>query len=361
VLADGRRIGAHLPLGHGMVRAADRAAAIGADAIQIFTDNPTAWRRRAKPPSELPAWRDRLDELCLGPVAIHASYLVNLAGPEPSYWERSIELLAQDLRGAPAFAAPLVNAHIGSHRGTGVEAGIERVADAVTRSLARAEDGADGAAGTILVLEDSAGAGDGLGTTIEQLAGIVEATAARGGDVDRLGFCLDTAHLWGAGYDIGTAEGVDAVVACFDRLVGLERLRMMHLNDSRSELGSRSDRHEHLGAGRIGLEGLRRLLTHPALTQVPTYLETPGMDDGYDLVNLERARSIVRGEPLEPLPPEAFGLRRDRAKVAPAEEPPAEEPSAEEPLAEEPSAGEPLAEEPSAGAASATMPSIGTT
>jgi deoxyribonuclease-4 len=324
VLADGRRIGAHLPLGHGMVRAAERAAAIGADTIQVFTDNPTAWRRRAQPPRELPAWRDRLDELDLGPVSIHAAYLVNLAGPEPTYWERSIELVAHELRGAPAFGAPYVNAHVGSHRGLGVKAGIERVADAVTRALAQAEDGADGLDGAgpaILVLEDSAGSGDGIGTTIEQLAAILDATAARNGSIDRLGFCLDTAHLWGAGYDVGTAEGVDALVEAFDRLIGLDRLRMMHLNDSRSELGSRSDRHEHLGAGLIGVEGLQRLLTHPALTGVATYLETPGMDDGYDVVNLERARAIVRGEPLEPLPPEAFDLRRDRAKVAPAEEP----------------------------------------
>ena len=108
----------------------------------------------------------------------------------------------------------------------------------------------------------------------------------------------------------------------FDARIGLDRLRMMHLNDSRAERGSRSDRHEHLGAGRIGVEGLRRLLTHPALASVPTYLETPGMDEGYDAVNLERARAIIAGEPLEPLPSEAFELRRDRARVAPAEEPP---------------------------------------
>jgi deoxyribonuclease IV len=341
VLADGRRIGTHLPLGHGMVRAAERAAAIGADTIQVFADNPTAWRRRQEPPRELGAWRERLDELDLGPVAVHASYLANLAGPDPSFWERSIDLVVSDLRGAPGFGARFVNVHIGSHRGLGVEAGIVRVAEAVTRSLAQVEDGGGAA---ILVLEDSAGSGDGVGTTVEQLAAILEAAAARGADVDRLGFCLDTAHLWGAGYDVGTAEGVDALVEAFDSSIGLDRLRMMHLNDSRAERGSRSDRHEHLGAGRIGVEGLRRLLTHPALAGVATYLETPGMDEGYDAVNLARARAIVAGEPLEPLPPEAFELRRDRARVAPAEEPPAEEPPAEEPPAEEPPAEGPAAE-----------------
>ncbi len=316
MLPDGRRLGAHLPLGHGMVRAAERAAAIRADTIQVFSDNPTAWRRRAAPPAELPAWRARLGELDLGPIAIHGSYLLNLAGPDPALWERSVELLAHELRVAPTFTGRFVNVHIGSHRGLGVEAGIDRVAGAVARVLCEVEPGPEAA---VLVLEGSAGGGDGLGSTIEELAAILEAIASRGADPARVGFCLDTAHLWGAGYRLDDPAAVDRLVAAFDARIGLERLRMLHLNDSRVACGSRADRHEHLGGGRIGVEGLRRILTHPALAAVPTYLETPGMEHGYDAVNVARAAAIAAGGPLEPLPREAFSLRRDRRRVAPPE------------------------------------------
>jgi deoxyribonuclease-4 len=149
MLPDGRRLGAHLPLGHGMVKAVDRAHEIGASAMQVFADNPTAWQRRSKPPREAPAFRERLADLDIGPVAIHAAYLVNLAGPEPAFYERSVAVLASDLRAAPTFAARFVNVHIGSHRGAGVAAGVERVADGLALVFAQvaganSEDGADG-------------------------------------------------------------------------------------------------------------------------------------------------------------------------------------------------------------------------
>ena len=140
MLPEGRRIGAHLPLATGMVKAVDRAHEIGADALQIFTDNPTAWKRRAEPPAELAAFRERLREHDIGPVSIHASYLVNLAGSHPESFERSIELLAHELRHAPTFGARFVNVHIGSHLGLGVTAGIERLADGIHRTLRAADE-----------------------------------------------------------------------------------------------------------------------------------------------------------------------------------------------------------------------------
>ena len=140
MLPEGRRIGAHLPLATGMVKAVDRAHEIGADALQIFTDNPTAWKRRAEPPAELAAFRERLREHDIGPVSIHASYLVNLAGSHPESFERSIELLAHELRHAPTFGARFVNVHIGSHLGLGVTAGIERLADGIHRTLHAADE-----------------------------------------------------------------------------------------------------------------------------------------------------------------------------------------------------------------------------
>lgn len=314
MLPDGRRLGAHLPLGTGMVRAVDRAHEIGATALQIFGDNPTAWRRRAAPPTEQPAFRARLAELDIEPLAIHASYLINLAGGDPVFAAQSIRVLAAELRAAPGYGATLVNVHAGSHRGTTPADGVARLAEAVAAVLAEVDDEPDGAR---LVLENSAGAGFGIGATVDELADIAEAVAARGVPDRRLGFCLDTAHLWGAGHDLADPATTDAVLEAFDRRIGLQRLAMIHLNDARGPLGSRVDRHEHIGAGGIGERGIAHILTHPQLAHVPTYLETPGMDEGYDAINMARAIALAEGRPLPPLPPDAMSVRGGRAQAAP--------------------------------------------
>jgi deoxyribonuclease-4 len=318
MLPDGRRLGAHLPLGTGMVKAVDRAHEIGASALQIFGDNPTAWRRRAAPPAEQPAFRTRLAEFDIRPIAIHASYLINLAGANPTFAAQSVDLLADELRAAPGYGATLVNVHTGSHRGTTAAEGIDRLADAVAAILAEVEDAPDAAR---LVLENSAGSGFAVGATVDELSDIADAIAARGVPERRLAFCLDTAHLWGAGHDLADPDATDALLDAFDRRIGLRRLAMMHLNDSRAPLGSRLDRHEHIAAGGIGERGMAHLLTHPLLAGVPTYLETPGMDEGYDAINLARAHALARGLTLEPLPPGASSVRGGRARAAPHAEP----------------------------------------
>ena len=177
MLPDGRRLGAHLPLGNGMVKAVDRAHEIGADAIQVFVDNPTAWRRRQEPPVELPAFRARLAEHDIAPVAVHASYLVNLAGVEEDFFGRSVTVLASDLRAAPGFGGRFVNVHIGSHRGAGVAAGTQRLADGLALTLAEVDAAPDAA---MIALENSPGSGFGLGIDVTELAEIAEAAAARG-------------------------------------------------------------------------------------------------------------------------------------------------------------------------------------
>ena len=316
-LPNGRRLGAHLPLAGGMVAAVDRAVEIGAGALQIFADNPTAWRRRTEPLAELPAFRHRLDECDIGPIAIHAAYLVNLASPDDDFRERSIGVLVQELRVAPSFGARFVNVHVGSHKLTDLSLGIERIGAGAARALAEVDAGPESA---VLVLENSAGSGGNIGVTIEELAAVLEAVAAHGADPARVGLCLDTAHLWGAGHDISDQAAVDRLLDEFDARIGLQRLRMMHLNDSKATLGSKLDRHEHLGAGNIGVAGLRHILTSPRLAHVTYYLETPGMDEGYDAINVTRAHAIAAGEPLEPLPPGALTLRGSRARPAPAED-----------------------------------------
>jgi deoxyribonuclease IV len=361
MLPDGRRLGAHLALGQGMVKAADRAAEIGATALQIFSDNPAAWRRRAAPSPQIPEFRERLASAGIAPLVIHASYLINLAGPNPSYHERSIALLAAELRSARRFGAKIVNVHVGSHGGAGIASGIERLVAAIGGALeveddqdpvGEADEGHDDDDGDdgrgpghppaidpapatnrapaepdvptprpIIVLENSVGSGFGLGATVDELASIAEALHGAGVADDRIGFCLDTAHAWGAGYELSDPAVTDELLDGIDRRIGLDRLRLIHLNDSRSELGSRSDRHEHVGAGRIGEAGLAHVLRHPRLAHVTYILETPGMDEGYDAINLARALALARGAPLAPLPPGAFTLRSSRTRAATPVEP----------------------------------------
>jgi len=312
---DAPRVGIHLGVGNGLMKAARRARQIGATALQIFSDNPTAWRRRPEPPKDAPQFIDYTRREGITPVAIHASYLINLAGGAEPFSSQSREGLVYEMRRAPEYGATLVNTHIGSHRGDGHSTGLRRIAENVAAVLTETPPGVR------LVLENSAGGGDNLGSTIEQLAEIAEATGRlEPVGVDQLAFCLDTAHLWGAGYDIATAEGVAGVLDRFAELVGLDRLALIHLNDSKSERGSRNDRHEHVGAGRIGPEGMAALLRDARLSAAGTtfILETPGVEAGYDAINVRRAWLLFSGAVELPLlPPKAFRLNRGSTRVSP--------------------------------------------
>jgi deoxyribonuclease-4 len=296
-----------------MVRAADRAAEIGATAIQVFADNPTAWRRRDAPPRALPAFRDALAGHGIAPVVIHAAYLVNLAGPARTFATKSRVVLEAELRAAPGYGARFVNVHTGSHRDTSLAAGIRRVARALARTLEAVDDGPDAA---MVVLENSAGGGWAVGSTIEELARIADAAAKLGVPDHRLGFCLDTAHAWAAGVRLDEPREIDRFLEAFDRRIGLRRLVVVHFNDSKSGPGSHHDRHEHLGGGQIGERGLGHLIRQPALRHAAFIMETPGMDAGFDLVNVARARDLLEGRQLAPLPAAALQLRGSRSRGA---------------------------------------------
>jgi deoxyribonuclease-4 len=309
---DVRRVGFHLPLARGMLRALQRAVDLGANTLQVFTDNPSTWRRRAAPPEELPAFRAALAENDIVPLAAHAPYLLNLATADQTIWERSIATLIHELRMGAAYGAAFVVIHLGSHRGSGLEAGIRRLGLAVARAFAAVPP----QPGTpLLVLENSAGGGDGIGGTAEELAAVLDAVIACGADPSRVSFCLDTAHAWGAGYELSRPEITDSFLERVDALLGPGRIALVHFNDSRAELGSHVDRHEHIGAGRIGGEGMGYILRHERLSAVPFILETPGMDEGFDAVNMDRVRLLLRGMSLPP-------LRRPAAPSRPVSEPP---------------------------------------
>jgi deoxyribonuclease-4 len=325
VTISNRLIGPHLPLAGGLLRAADRAKQIGARTIQIFTDNPTAWRRRTAPPAELPQFRASLAAAGIGPIGVHAPYLVNLCGANEEFWERSVKTMASELVVGRAFGAAFVVMHVGSHRDQERTTGIERLVRGLGAALAEADATIESAQleGPAhdplprLLLENAAGTGDGIGSSLEDMADIMGASAAAGLPLERLGICLDTAHLWGAGYDIGDSTWLDRFVNRAEGLIGRDAVAVIHLNDSRAALGSRLDRHEHIGAGKMGRGGLRELLNHPWLGSLPTYLETPGMDGGYDAINLERALLLADGQALPELPPEAFQMRRSSTRTGP--------------------------------------------
>jgi deoxyribonuclease IV len=296
------------------MRAARRARQIGATALQIFSDNPTAWRRRAEAPRDAETFIVYLERARIHPIAVHASYLINLAGSAEPFASQSRRGLIHELQRAPDYGATLVNTHIGSHRGGGQDAGIRRIAENVSAALAEVPSGVK------LVLENSSGGGDNLGSTLEELAQILEMTAALSGDhATPLAFCLDTAHLWGAGYDVAAHDAVTELLDRFDELIGLNRLALVHLNDSRSLRGSKNDRHEHIGAGEIGPAGLGAFLRDSRLAAGTAFMmETPGVEAGYDAVNMRRARMLYEGATeLPTLPPKAFRLTRRATRVPP--------------------------------------------
>jgi deoxyribonuclease-4 len=308
----GRRIGPHTPIREGLLRAAERARVVGAGVIQVFTDDPKAWAPRATPHPELERFRALLEAQDVA-LMVHASYLVNLATPDEAVHLRSVERMRHELRVAAAMGARAVTVHVGSHRGAGIGTGVEQTAEALARVL---DDPEPSDAGPRLVLEDSAGQGDSLGVTVAELGAILDAAERIGADRRRLGVCLDTAHLWGAGVTLDDPDAVDGLLTAADDVLGADALALVHLNDSRSTCGSRMDRHEHIGEGRIGVAGLGHLVRHPRLAAVPMVLETPGMDEGWDAVNMARVRSLLRGEPWTTEAP-AAGRTPDAVRATP--------------------------------------------
>ena len=286
------RLGRHMPLHANAVKATEIARNIGCNAIQIFASNPTGWRPPAGDgaSSVVFAQAARLNELY--PVVIHAPYLINLASPDDSIWEKSIALLQWTLQRGALLGANYVVFHTGSHRGSGVEAGIAHIAEAIRRILPETPPE------VMLLLENDVGAGNSLGYSFEQLGTVLDLLQEYR---ERLGVCIDTAHLWGAGYDISNASTTRQMLEQFDRIIGLDRLKVIHLNDTEMALGSHRDVHARLGEGIIGEEGLRVLLCEPRLAHTAVILETPIKTDEqekedweHDKQQLARARTLMQ-------------------------------------------------------------------
>jgi len=282
-------IGAHVSSSGGLTSALDRGAAIGADVVQIFTQSPRMWRSPSHTPEALAAYRAaQAAHEGIHATFCHATYLVNLAAADPELFAKSRRCLVENLVAASAIGASGVVLHVGSHRGAGLDAVLGQVRDAVVGAL-------DDAADTLreapcpLLLENAAGAGGTVGRSVDELAAIID--AARGDE--RLGVCLDTQHLFASGVDYSSLEGADDAVASLERAVGLERLGLIHLNDSKVPLGANRDRHENLGEGEIGADALAWLVGHAQLQHVPAVLEVPGDGDGPRAEDVAAARAIL--------------------------------------------------------------------
>lgn len=283
-------LGAHMSIAGGVHRALERGASIGCDVVQVFTRNQTQWRAPLLPDDQRYQFRALAPRFAR--VFAHASYLINLAAPGQVLWRRSIGGLVEELARCEALGLPFLVLHPGSHRGSGAARGIRRVAEGIRRALGEA--GLSGGRGQSVevALETTAGSGSALGSRFEELRDLLDRLDAAG---VRAGVCLDTCHVFASGWDLRIAEGYRATWDAFDTIIGRKLLRAIHANDSKKPLGSRIDRHAHIGKGEIGLAGFRLLVRDPTLRGVPLCLETPKENDlAADRKNLAALRRLAR-------------------------------------------------------------------
>lgn len=282
-------LGAHMSVAGGVRNAIDAATALGMQTLQLFTKNSNQWAGKPFADGEAAAFRKALKRSGLKFATAHDSYLINLASPDPALWRKSVEAFVDELLRAEALGLAYLVTHPGAHVGAGEEAGLANVARALDEVHARCPD-----IRVKVLLELTAGQGTCLGHRFEHLAAIIEQVE----QPRRLGVCLDTCHVFAAGYPLGTEVEYDQTFAEFDRVIGLRRLKLFHLNDSKKPLGSRVDRHEHIGQGCLGLEPFRRVVNDPRFAKTPMVLETPKhAPDGTEMdpVNLATLRGLCAG------------------------------------------------------------------
>ncbi len=277
-------LGAHESVSGGLHLAFERIAKVGGEALQIFTRNQRQWNSSVLTAEEILAFGEEWQKVPDIEVVSHASYLINLASAKPELQEKSIRALAAELERCQLLNIPAVVLHPGSHGGDGVEVGLQRFNSALDRVFAMAD------LEVKVLIETTAGQGTGLGSRFEEIAAILESSRYQ----KRLGVCVDTCHIFAAGYDIRTRDAYEETMSSFDRIVGLEKIDFFHLNDSKKELGSRVDRHEHIGKGFIGIEGFTHLLNDPTFAKHSMTLETPkGKELLEDRENLHRLRKVL--------------------------------------------------------------------
>lgn len=278
------QVGCHVSIAGSLDLAVGRARERGCDTFQIFSRNPRGWSAKDLDPEAADAFRATVGASGLGPVVDHMPYLPNLASPDDEIYEKSVAALTGELRRCGLLGIPYLVTHLGHHRGAGADAGQKRVIAAVNRALADVGEG-----DVMLLLENTAGEKNSVGSTLADISRIIDGIDA----VGRIGVCFDTCHAFAAGYDLRTAEVIDAAFGELDDQIGLEHLRVIHLNDSKGDLGGGLDRHEHIGLGSIGEEGFRRILRHPGVRDLPLICETPVDERRDDAGNIAKVRELA--------------------------------------------------------------------
>jgi len=263
--------------------AVERAHRLGCNTMQIFSRNPQRWRDDFLEPQDIKEFIRRQGKFKIRPLFIHIPYLINLASPNLKLYEASIEAYIEDILEAQVLGADYIVTHMGSHKDTSEEAGIKRLIEALNRILEKTKPANVG-----ILLENTAGSGSWLGYKFTHHKMIIQGLQHR----ERVGLCFDTAHAYLAGYDIASRRGLEATLGEIDKLVGINLIKLIHLNDAKGALGSKHDRHDHIGRGSIGLMGMKRIINHPGLRNIPFILETPKDSEDADKVNLRTVKRL---------------------------------------------------------------------
>ena len=275
-------IGAHVSTSGGIDKAVQRAIDIGAECFQVFVASPRMWRVPAIKDPVLAAYHEAMGEAGLGPTIAHAKYLTALGSPDPELAAKSRASLSAELRETERLGALGLVFHPASHRGVGLDAVFSQFVDGVNEVLENAPGKA------LIMLETSAGSGDHIGSKFSELGRLIKAI-----DNPRAAICFDTQHVWAAGYDVATKDGVDATIDEFDSEIGLEYLATVHANDSKRDRGSSVDRHDNIGEGLIGEAGFEAIMSHEAFAEIPFYLEVPGYEKkGPDQPNVDALKAV---------------------------------------------------------------------
>lgn len=285
------RFGFHIWIGEGFSKVPELARKRRARTIQFFSRNPRAWALSLIPEEEVKKFREGVEALDIKPLFLHMPYLPNLASSKEDFYIKSIDALSKELERAEILGAQFLITHMGSRREASEQESIERLIKAINYSLDRVRNK------VTVVVENTAGQGTQIGYKFSQIKTVIDGVENR----ERIGVCLDTAHAFQSGYDLSQRDGLERTLEEFERLIGLDKLKLLHLNDSKTPLGSRVDRHWHIGEGYIGSEGFKNIVNHPKLFHFPGIMETPHKREEDDIRNMSKIESLVSSHP-NPLP-----------------------------------------------------------
>ncbi len=279
------RIGVHVSITGSIDKAVERAVERGCNTFQIFTRSPRGWKFKAIPEENVSLFIEKNTEAKLTPVVAHMPYLPNLASSKSDNYGKSLDTLISELQRCEQLKIPYLVTHLGSHLGEGYEIGLKNILNAIDHALSQVDNK------VMLLLENTAGTKNSMGSTFEEIQAIIESVAHH---QERVGVCFDTAHGFAAGYDLRTEEAVQDTITKLDEIIGLKMLKVIHANDSKGDLASHIDRHEHIGLGYIGETGFKALLHHKSLRDLPFIMETPIDDRRDDIGNIQKLRELAR-------------------------------------------------------------------